>query len=595
MALKFSSISGGSSSGIQSGSTANRPASPSTGDQFYNGTLGRLEIYTGTQWMAVGGQTRTPSISGATDVGTSRAFNNAAAQVTVVPNTEGGLPTSYTVTSSPGSLSATGASPVTVTGLNSNTAYTFTATASNDYGSASSASVASSSVTVTSVPQAPTVSTPTIVAGTNFGSTTSLDVPFTAGATGGKTVTSYTVTSSPGGFTASGSASPLRVSGLTGGTSYTFTATATNANGTSLASSASPAQNAVTKPDAPVLGTPTATNATTVSLPFTINNGGQTPTSFTVTSSPSISLTTTGTTSPLTVTGSFAGGTSYTFTATATNGAGTSNASSASTSVIPNPTYSLQTTYNNSGTFTMPAGKTKVAVYAFSGANNGASGSAGNSGGSGGVGGQGSRGAAFTDYTASPGTNFTVTIGASGGGTTSFGNLLAVSPNATNTANVAGTVSAAGGNGGSGGAASQGAGSSGNAGGALTLNSAGVTNYNAGGGGGGGGGGAIYTTMPAGKAAINGAGIGGGPGGAQYTQGGSGGGGQWDGYYNGTGWSAGNGGSGSSGTLGNGGGGGGGGGRTNEQSGQGGAGGPLSPTCKRLSSSCRTKVASRKS
>lgn len=59
--------------------------------------------------------------------------------------------------------------------------------------------------------------------------------------TGGTTITGYTVTSSPGGFTASGASSPLTVTGLTNGTSYTFTVTATNSAGTGPASAPSSA------------------------------------------------------------------------------------------------------------------------------------------------------------------------------------------------------------------------------------------------------------------------------------------------------------------------------------------------------------------
>jgi hypothetical protein len=52
-------------------------------------------------------------------------------------------------------------------------------------------------------------------------------------------ITSYTVTSSPGGFTGTGSSSPITVSGLTNGTSYTFTVRASHATGQSAASAAS--------------------------------------------------------------------------------------------------------------------------------------------------------------------------------------------------------------------------------------------------------------------------------------------------------------------------------------------------------------------
>ena len=49
---------------------------------------------------------------------------------------------------------------------------------------------------------------------------------------GGSTVSSYTVTASPGGATATGASSPIVVSGLTDGSQYTFTVTATNVTGT---------------------------------------------------------------------------------------------------------------------------------------------------------------------------------------------------------------------------------------------------------------------------------------------------------------------------------------------------------------------------
>jgi hypothetical protein len=65
-------------------------------------------------------------------------------------------------------------------------------------------------------------------------------VAFTAPSNnGGAAITSYTVTSSPGGITATGTSSPIIITGLTGGTPYTFTVTATNSAGTGAASVAS--------------------------------------------------------------------------------------------------------------------------------------------------------------------------------------------------------------------------------------------------------------------------------------------------------------------------------------------------------------------
>lgn len=82
------------------------------------------------------------------------------------------------------------------------------------------------------IPNAPTIGTAT--AGVEDASVT-----FTAVDPDGFPITSYTVTSSPGGVTATGTSSPIVVTGLTTGTAYTFTATATNLAGTSASSNAS--------------------------------------------------------------------------------------------------------------------------------------------------------------------------------------------------------------------------------------------------------------------------------------------------------------------------------------------------------------------
>ena len=218
--------------GVPKGQTSDRPASPSIGDVFYNGQLGNIEIYTSNGWMAQGAAPQAPTVS-ATNSGSGRAYNNGRAAVTITPSSSGGLSTLYTITSSPGSFTATTSSTsVNIDGLQSNTSYTFTAISANNYAT-SAASSASSSITATTVPQAPNIGS-----ATNSQNARS-DVSFTSGATGGSAITSYTVTSSPGNITASGASSPITVTGLTNDTAYTFTVTATNANGTSAASSAS--------------------------------------------------------------------------------------------------------------------------------------------------------------------------------------------------------------------------------------------------------------------------------------------------------------------------------------------------------------------
>ena len=272
---------------------------------------------------------------------------------------------------------------------------------------------------------------------------------------GGSTITSYKITSNPGGFNATGSSSPITVTGLQSNTSYTFTGTATNSIGEGGSSSASSSVLATTVPQSPTIGTVSITDSTTVSVPFTAGaNGGKSITSYTVTASPTVSdiSTAAGTSSPLTVTGTFAASTAYTFTLIATNSNGSSSASSASNSVIPNPAYALSQTFNTSGTYTVPAGKAKLAAFALSAGGGGGGGgtgasSGGNSGYTGGGGGGGGQGKLvyFKDYPVTPGQTYTITIGGQGnggvgggrpsyvsavagnsGGSTSFGNLLNV-------------------------------------------------------------------------------------------------------------------------------------------------------------------------
>jgi hypothetical protein len=172
-----------------------------------------------------------PTITSATDVGTGRPYNNGAATVSFSLPGNSPAATSYTVTSSPGGFTATGASsPLTVQGLLSGTAYTFTVRASNASGT-SVASAASASVTATTVPNtpsAPSASSP------NAGQD---NVSWSAPANGGKGITNYRWTASDG--KAGDTASTSVVVGQEMGTAQTYTVYATNANGNSGTSGAS--------------------------------------------------------------------------------------------------------------------------------------------------------------------------------------------------------------------------------------------------------------------------------------------------------------------------------------------------------------------
>jgi hypothetical protein len=208
------------------------------------------------------------------------------------------------------------------------------------------------------VPSAPTIGTATNVGSGRAYNNGRADVTFTAPTyTGGSPITGYTVTSSPGGFTGTGAASPISVTGLQSGVGYTFTVTATNAQGTGPASAASNSITATTVPQAPTIGTATdGGTGTTVSVAFTAGaTGGSAITGFTATSSPS-SITGTGGSSPITVSGLTAG-TAYTFTVTATNANGTSAASAASNSVTPAVPASFE-----SITSTTATGSTSITI-----------------------------------------------------------------------------------------------------------------------------------------------------------------------------------------------------------------------------------------
>ena len=349
----------------------------------------------------------------------------------------GALPTGLSLNSSTGAI--TGTAP----NVGSDTTYNFTLRATDNAGNTSDR--AFSMVILQGAPGAPTIGTATRSA------SQSVQVTFTAPAnTGGSSITSYTVTSSPGSLTGTGATSPITVTGLTNGTAYTFTVTATNSYGTGPASSASNSATPYTVPGAPTIGTATSTGTTTATVSFTApaSNGGSTITSYTAVSSPAggtgtLSQAGSGT---ITVTG-LTPGTSYTFTVYATNPAGNGSSSAASNSIT-----------------TTAVAPTSVDYLVVAGGG----GSAGNIGGGGGGGGlrSGTSGVSAS-------TGYTVTIGGGGasagnttggqGSSSTFASITSTGGGGGSSDNGNGST-VAGGSGGSGGGSRNSSGGSGTAG-----------------------------------------------------------------------------------------------------------------------------------
>lgn len=172
--------------------------------------------------------------------------------------------------------------------------------------------------------------------------------------------------------------------------------------------------SAVAIPGAPTIGTVTIVGQT-ATVPFTapVSNGGGTITLYTATSSPSgITGTLSQAGSGSVVVSGLAGGTYYTFTVTATNYVGTSAASAVSNSVLAITTG--QQAYTTSGTYSWvaPAGATSVSVVCV-----GAGGDGGrytfDQGESYYINGGGGGGLAYTNnISVTPGTSYTVIVGA---------------------------------------------------------------------------------------------------------------------------------------------------------------------------------------
>jgi hypothetical protein len=225
--------------GIPSGTTAQRPSNPVIGDTYYDGTLGFLFIWEGTQWIPCSAPAAQPSITVA-DVGTNQPYAAPTAIVTFTEGTSGGKAAGFTALQ--GSFSATAtSSPITLTIGGPGTSLGFNGTAYNGFGTSPQSITVNQ--TITSVPQAPTIGTATASTSAN-----EITVTWTNGATGGKNISAITITPYLNGTTAetartaatTSSTSYTFTSGqLTNNASYTFKVKAANANGTSLESAAS--------------------------------------------------------------------------------------------------------------------------------------------------------------------------------------------------------------------------------------------------------------------------------------------------------------------------------------------------------------------
>lgn len=151
----------------------------------------------------------------------------------------------------------------------------------------------------------------------------------------GETITSYTASASPGGFSATGSSSPVTINGLTTGTSYSVTVKANSASGSSVDSNAiSQIPATVVAPSIPVMINAVYESATSVKIYFTpsTSDGGDPAVEYIAVNNDNGNLSAPSATSPITFTG-LAPQLTYTFRVRAVNSAGTSDYSSNSNSV----------------------------------------------------------------------------------------------------------------------------------------------------------------------------------------------------------------------------------------------------------------------
>jgi hypothetical protein len=330
---------------------------------------------------------------------------------------------------------------------------------------------------------------------------------------GNLTISSYTVNVTPGGATFTGNTSPIAVTGLTTGSSYTFNVTATNSLGAGPATVCTPSTPIFVVPGAPTIGTATANGLTGANVTYTApaDNGGNAIISYTATANVGgISATVNQSGSGLISIPGLTTGTSYSFTVTATNAAGTGANSAVSNGVTPVVPPGSQS-FTTAGTFSFIPTSPSVSVVAVGGGGGGGYTWSSGGGGGGGLGWK-------NNIPVTPGTPYTVVVGAGGPSTPNAQNACARGSTSyfIDTSTVAGYGGGQGGGGASSPAPGYGGGYTGDGGG-RGGNGAWCGSWNYGGAGAGGYAGAgADTSSPAAS-----------PTGIAAPAGGGGGGGGW--------------------------------------------------------------------
>lgn len=246
----------------------------------------------------------------------------------------------------------------------------------------------------------------------------------------------------------------------------------------------SPSPSPATVPSAPLNVVATAGNGqATITFDAPLSNGGETITSYTVTSDPE-GLTAIGSSSPITFTG-LANGETYTFTVIATNSVGNSPSSTASASItLTGGTLTTQT-FSSVGTFAWLSPSERTIVQYLIVAGGGGSGGGYDTGGGAGGGG----GMVLNDVTkVASGTTYTIQVGDGGAGGISIRSPVSETPGSPGEPSQFATVVALGGLGGYPSRQPSGA-VNGNGGSAAVNPLIAATGGNGGGSNGGGGGG----------------------------------------------------------------------------------------------------------